>query len=185
MPVNNITKQAIAAAMKTLMAQKPLAKISVGNIVEECGINRNSFYYHFRDKYDLINWIFYTEITQDVQTKNAMHASHHEIVAYILGYLYENKSFYQNALSATGQDSFAEYFLELLKDVVKVRAGNMFEDDEDQEFFAMFFAEAFAAVTLRWLAGGATIPPEKMTELIMRAATGGAMRLLDGNNTEN
>ena len=45
--------------MKNLMRGRPFEKISVSDICVECGINRKSFYYHFRDKYDLVNWIFY------------------------------------------------------------------------------------------------------------------------------
>lgn len=44
----NFTKQAIKASFMKLLSQKPLNKISVRDIVEDCGINRNSFYYHFR-----------------------------------------------------------------------------------------------------------------------------------------
>ena len=61
MPDSNITKNALAAAMKSLMEKTPFSKISVGDICEVCQMNRKSFYYHFKDKYDLVNWIFYTE----------------------------------------------------------------------------------------------------------------------------
>lgn len=52
---------ALATAMKQLMAKEPFSKISVGDICQVCQMNRKSFYYHFRDKYDLVNWIFQTE----------------------------------------------------------------------------------------------------------------------------
>ena len=58
MPYSNATKQAFADALRKLLEQKPFAKISVSHICEECGMNRKSFYYHFKDKYDLVNWIF-------------------------------------------------------------------------------------------------------------------------------
>ena len=45
----NFTKQAIETAFLQLLNEKPLNKISVRDIVEKCGINRNSFYYHFQD----------------------------------------------------------------------------------------------------------------------------------------
>ena len=61
MAYSNITKTMMADAMKELMSEKPFAKISVGDICERCGMNRKSFYYHFKDKYDLVNWIFQTE----------------------------------------------------------------------------------------------------------------------------
>ena len=55
MPDANITKSALASSMKRLMKEKPFTKISVIDICEGCGMNRKSFYYHFKDKYDLVN----------------------------------------------------------------------------------------------------------------------------------
>ena len=55
---SNVTKRALAEGLKQLMERRPFAKISVGDICESCNMNRKSFYYHFRDKYDLVNWIF-------------------------------------------------------------------------------------------------------------------------------
>ena len=57
-----VTKQALANSLKELMNTQGFSKISVKDIVEKCGMNRKSFYYHFKDKYDLVNWIFYTEL---------------------------------------------------------------------------------------------------------------------------
>ena len=51
------TKKAIAASLKQLLARKPLSKITIADIAEDCGINRMTFYYHFQDIYDLIAWI--------------------------------------------------------------------------------------------------------------------------------
>ena len=56
---SNFTKNALAQSMKNLMRVRPFEKISVSDICVACGINRKSFYYHFRDKYDLVNCIFY------------------------------------------------------------------------------------------------------------------------------
>ena len=50
----NFTKKAIKASFLKLLNEQPLSKISVRNIVEDCGINRNSFYYHFSDIQDLL-----------------------------------------------------------------------------------------------------------------------------------
>ena len=58
---SNITKNALANSMKSLMKEKPFDKISVIDICSGCGMNRKSFYYHFKDKYDLVNWIFYMD----------------------------------------------------------------------------------------------------------------------------
>ena len=67
MAESGTTKQALAEAMKTLLIQRPFRKVSVGDICEVCGMSRKSFYYHFKDKYDLLNWIFQTEFVARMQ----------------------------------------------------------------------------------------------------------------------
>jgi len=58
MPESMITKRTLAAPLKELMNEEALPKITVGDICDHCGITRKSFYYHFKDKFDLVNWIF-------------------------------------------------------------------------------------------------------------------------------
>ncbi|MBO6100073.1 MAG: TetR family transcriptional regulator, partial [Spirochaetaceae bacterium] len=54
----NSTKDALAAALKQMMNVKPIGKITVKDLVEICGVNRQTFYYHFDDVYDLLEWVF-------------------------------------------------------------------------------------------------------------------------------
>ena len=58
---SNFTKRALAGALRELMMDVPFDKIRVAHICERCDMNRKSFYYHFKDKYDLLNWIFDTD----------------------------------------------------------------------------------------------------------------------------
>ena len=58
---SNITKRALASALKELMESTPFSKITVSDICAKCNMNRKSFYYHFKDKFDLVNWIFDVE----------------------------------------------------------------------------------------------------------------------------
>ena len=81
-----ITKTVMAKAMKALMGEKPFARISVGDICERCGMNRKTFYYHFKDKYDLVNWIFQTEFLEMLQIKN--YSSGWDLLSDICRYLY-------------------------------------------------------------------------------------------------
>ena len=69
---SNITKRALSSAFKELLESKPFSKISVGDICEKCEMNRKSFYYHFKDKYDLVNWIYYTEFVTVVRQKDCL-----------------------------------------------------------------------------------------------------------------
>ena len=58
---SHATKQAISASLKELMAQKPLEKITVSEIMDHCGMVRQHFYYHFEDIYDLLKWMLEQE----------------------------------------------------------------------------------------------------------------------------
>lgn len=60
--MSTITKRALAEALKKMMEKKLLSKITVTDLAEACGINRHTFYYHFRDIYDLVEWIYCSEV---------------------------------------------------------------------------------------------------------------------------
>ena len=55
--MSQVTKRALEASLKNLLLKKPLSKITINDITEDCGINRMTFYYHFKDIYDLVDWI--------------------------------------------------------------------------------------------------------------------------------
>ena len=105
---SNITKRALAASIKKLMSEHPFSKVSIGDICEQCGMNRKSFYYHFRDKYDLVNWIFDREFV--LQSKQKTYSSSSEAFLDLCSYIYENKDFYRQALKVVGQNSFSDCF---------------------------------------------------------------------------
>ena len=58
MPTSKLTKRALAASITTLLEKKPLDRITIKDITDECGVTRNTFYYHFQDVYDLLSYIF-------------------------------------------------------------------------------------------------------------------------------
>lgn len=92
---SNITKHALAAALKKLMEENPFEKINVGDICEKCGMNRKSFYYHFRDKYDLVNWIFDTEFILAINENPSENGW--DFMEKLVEYLYLNRDFYRKA----------------------------------------------------------------------------------------
>ena len=88
---SNMTKKALASALKELMKTVPFSKISVGDICNMCEMNRKSFYYHFKDKYDLINWIYTSEFVVGLQNK--IYDSEWNILEDLCDYFYENRDF--------------------------------------------------------------------------------------------
>ena len=65
--MSQTTKRALAMSLKHIMAKKPLSKITIADITEDCGINRMTFYYHFQDIFDLIDWICQEEGAKAIQ----------------------------------------------------------------------------------------------------------------------
>lgn len=170
---SNQTKRVLASAMKQLMAREPFAKISVGDICQACQMNRKSFYYHFRDKYDLVNWIFQTEFLAAVQRKAFDSAG--VLVAELCGYFYENRAFYYNALSVEGQNSFQDYFREVIDPLMRIYAEDLFGgQEEDADFFITFYSDALIAAMLRWLSVKNCMPPDRFLSLLRRSVQGGS-----------
>ena len=61
------TKRALEASLKKLLLRKPLNKITINDITEDCGVNRMTFYYHFKDIYDLVDWILVEDATEALE----------------------------------------------------------------------------------------------------------------------
>lgn len=65
--MSNITKKALALSLKKLMNEFSLDKITVKGIALQCGVNRQTFYYHFKDIYKLIEWIYTEEAIVNIK----------------------------------------------------------------------------------------------------------------------
>lgn len=175
-PDSNITKKALSAAMKRLMNDKPFSKISVGDICDECGMNRKSFYYHFKDKYSLVNWIYYTEFVDTIYGRPYEDAW--TLIEDICSYFYENKRFYTNALQVTGQNSFRDYFAEVLHPIILIYLREIFSKSSDLEFFEIFFTDAMLAALERWLMGSPCLAPDNFITLLRNTITCVALKIV-------
>ena len=155
---SNITKRALANALKELMQTVPFAKISVADICEKCDMNRKSFYYHFQDKYGLMNWIFDMEFIEFINRGTA-DKSPKEMTA-LFRILYDGRGFYRNALSVQGQNSLTEHIREVAIPILRERMREALPDEEDQNFYLDFFLDALLGAILRWIKDENCDPPE-------------------------
>ena len=174
---SNITKNALAASMKKLMSKSPFSKISVGDICENCGMNRTSFYYHFRDKYDLVNWIFYVDFIERMDW-DACRSPWDMLVA-LCRHFDAERQFYQNALQVEGQNSFREYFCGMVKPVLVFISNNMVEEEnEKKDFYIGLFSEGLLEELMYWLREGNGIGPDEFAQDLHRISLGLARRVL-------
>ena len=158
MAESNITKRALAQAMKELIEEIPFEKINVGQICERCNMNRKSFYYHFRDKYDLVNWIFDTEFIAVASQKDFR--TGWEFFSELCGYLYQNRSFYLRALKIKGQNSFSDLFREMMEPVVAEHLYGMLIEEKQVAFFVEFLTDAVVCAIERWIQKAHCVEPE-------------------------
>lgn len=158
------TKKAIAEAFKKLSTEIPMEKISIGEICAECGLNRKSFYYHYKDKFDLINRIFDTEFLS-VAAKR-IYADKWEAIEDLCTYLYANKRFYKQAMTIEDHAGFANHLKDLLKPILKMRLQEITGNCEISKFVLDFYTDAFIFTIGRWLLShDALAPDEFISEL--------------------
>lgn len=162
---SNITKRALAAALKDLMDEKPFAKISVGDICDRCDMNRKSFYYHFKDKFELLNWIFDTECIV-ISNQDSYERRVDEMLDFCR-YLYEHRKFYQNALQVRGQNSFLEHFHELIQAIVTDRLEMHFKREMVSQRYVVFTTDAIICALVRWITQKDPISPEQFAHEIL------------------
>lgn len=104
-----MTKKALAASLKKLMEDSALDKISIREITEDCGVNRKTFYYHFENIYDLVNWLFEEEAIESVKQYDFL-TDYKEVVRFSMNYVEENEHVVNSALDALGRDELKNSF---------------------------------------------------------------------------
>ena len=183
---SQITKKALAQSIKKLMETIPLAKLSIQEIVNNCGINRQTFYYHFKDKFDLVNWIYYTEAIENID--DFINYAHWTDCMYkTLVYFIKNKSFYINALNTPGQNGFDGYLFQktydLIIGVVNAMSSGLKVPDTDKNFIADFYTYAFVGITVQWIKNNMYESPEKVVEKLNNMVEGSMLGALTRYST--
>lgn len=165
---SNITKKALAQSLKELGASKILDKITVADITEHCGVNRQTFYYHFDDKYELLNWTY----TQDLfipLTRDLTFENWGDKLVQLFQYMKQQKSFFMNTIKSSN-NFFAEYtnkiFAELFKKAIAEL--NMYShlNEKEQDIYARFFAYGLTGVVVDWAMKGMKEDEDQLTDLL-------------------
>ncbi|MBE5036579.1 TetR/AcrR family transcriptional regulator C-terminal domain-containing protein [Subdoligranulum sp. DSM 109015] len=157
----NNTKNLLAESLQDLMRTHPLEKISVNDIVEHAGVGRNTFYYHFADKYDLVNWCFQKGIMQFL-TESPSLGNWQSILEQLEQYFREHQVFYTNALSYTGQNNLRDYIQQFLSGVLvqRLREAQAMQGQKEElseselRFAGNFLSGALMGILLPWVQSG-------------------------------
>jgi len=171
----SFTKKEIIETFFRLLEQKPLSKISVKNIVEDCGINRNTFYYYYKDIYDLVDDIFNLE-TEKVTSQNPVHGHWQEGCLQSMHYLVAHSMIIHNVFNSISLETIKAYLFKTAHRLLITFSNNVTEGkyvpEEDKKFIADFYSHAFVGIFLDWIRGGMKQEPEKFIEMMGRMLNG-------------
>lgn len=149
-----LTKQSIRASLMRLLNERPLDKITVKDIVEDCGINRNTFYYHFHDIYELLEDIFEWE-AQKVFQQSEEKISWQEGLIQATRFAMENKRGIYHIYNSVNRDQLERYLFRVTKDmvekVVRQEAKGLTVRDRDISYISTFYKHAVVGMVLEWL----------------------------------
>ena len=131
--MSQMTKRALVASLKELMAEKPLDKITVTDLTEHCGVNRMTFYYHFKDIYDLVEWACLEDARRALDEKKTYDTWQQGLLQ-IFEAVQENKPFILNVYRCVHREQVEKYLQplvdQLLLDVIDEEAAGMTLRDE-------------------------------------------------------
>ncbi len=185
--MSQTTKKALAYSLKKLLKQKPLDKITVTDITEDCEVNRQTFYYHFRDIYDLVEWIYTIEATKALDG-NKTATTWQQGFLQIFEYILENKAFVKSTYHSVNREHLESYLynetFNLLIGVLNEFAEGMSVRDEDKAFIANFYKFAFGGLVLDWIGKGMKEEPKDLMERLSILLQGDFKNALDKFKTK-
>lgn len=180
--MSQITKQALANSLQNLLKKTPLDKITVKELVEDCGVNRQTFYYHFQDIYDLLDWVF-TREAEDAIAENKTYETWQQGFLQAFRRVEERKSLIRNVYNSAGREHLERYLYQMvydvLIDVIHELAKGRAVAEEDQRFIANFYKWVFVGLLLEWIQTGMKERPEMIMEQLAKLIAGDFQRALE------
>lgn len=169
--MSQVTKRALEQSLKNLLLQKSLTKITVKDITEDCGINRMTFYYHFKDIYDLVEWACLEDARKALEEKKTFDTWQQGFLQ-IFEAVQANKPFIMNVYRCVHREQVECYLKplveHLLLEVIQEEAGEQKVREEDRKFVAQVYSYIFIGLMLDWIKDDMKEDPER---IVNRLAT--------------
>ena len=163
-------KLLLAESFKELVLEKPVEKITIKEITDRAGVIRVTFYNHFQDKYELLEWICREEIMNPTRML-LWNNMHREALTFMFTNILKNKEFYARVVKLEGQNSFesivktcmVEIIQDYLKEHIKVESQRF--EWLTLEWVALYYAQNMCFILITWIKTGMTVSPADMVEI--------------------
>ena len=173
--MSQVTKRALEQSLKNLLLKKPLTKITVADIAEDCGINRMTFYYHFKDIYDLVEWSCLEDAKQALDEKKTSDTWQQGLLQ-IFEAVQKNKPFILNVYRCVHREQVEKYLQplvdQLLLDIIEEKSSGITIREEDKQFVARVYSYVFIGLMLDWIKDDMREEPQKIVERLSLLLSG-------------
>ena len=173
--MSQVTKRALEQSLKNLLLKKPLSKITISDLTEDCGMNRMTFYYHFKDIYDLVEWSCLTDAKRALDEKKTYDTWQQGFLQ-ILEAVQANKPFIMNVYHCVHREQVEMYLRPLVEDlilnVVNEEAEGLNVRDEDKTFIVQAYSYIFIGIMLDWIKEDMKEYPQEIVERLNKLIKG-------------
>ena len=173
--MSQVTKRALEQSLKNLLLKKPLSKITISDLTDDCGMNRMTFYYHFKDIYDLVEWSCLTDAKRALDEKKTYDTWQQGFLQ-ILEAVQANKPFIMNVYHCVHREQVEIYLRPLVEDlilnVVNEEAGGLNVRDEDKMFIVQAYSYIFIGIMLDWIKEDMKENPQEIVERLNKLIKG-------------
>lgn len=160
-------KQRLGLALKKFMKDENLDAISVVSLTNHCNVNRQTFYYHFRNIYDLLTWVFLNEQIEK-PTNNELE----EGLLIILRYIKVNEAFILNTLASAAKDLVREFIFNYLYNIslayINKKDVNKIIDESERKILARVYGAGLASSVITWVEDDLVCPEH---EFVLKLVT--------------
>ena len=165
------TKEALASALRQMMTVKPIDKVTVKDIVEICGVNRQTFYYHFDNVDNLLEWVFEQD-SDRVFPREVVYNHWMEDMMGYFDYLTSNSAFTLNVYNSSSRPEMLQYLKGRMRSCIRSFAEIVAEgkniERQDFEFVIEFYANCAIGFISQWMEMNMQMPKEITRERILR-----------------
>ena len=150
------TKQALVDSLKQLLTKKSFSKITVTEIVENCGYNRKTFYYHFEDIYSLLRWMLEQDLLSVVDS-NELTSDPEKVIRFALSYIKQNRQLLTCVITELGHDELRNFlyddFAAPIRMVIQKTESEigLTLDDAYREYLTSFYTSGMTGMIIRVL----------------------------------
>lgn len=160
----------LAESFKELTLKQPIEKITIKEITDKAGVIRPTFYNHFQDKYELLEWIIMTQIIEPIQPllQNGMV---NEALLLMFTSIEKEKEFYMKACKLEGQNSFES----IVRDCICKVLVTVFEEKSSgkkqkhewltPQHLAEYYSQSMCYVALSWIKSNMVIPANEVADI--------------------